>query len=83
MHKVRPGALDEIAQMIDAKSDSDVAKFLGVSERELEAMRYGHGVGVLQAAVIAKRREAHLRAMDILDEVTGQKGAFVEDQPAA
>lgn len=64
--KVRPGALDEIARDIGAKSDRDLATFLGVTTRDLEAMRYGEGIDLLDAADILRRREAHRKAMDLL-----------------
>lgn len=65
--KLKPGALEEIAHKIDARSDNDVAKFLGVTEDELEALRYGAPLTILKAATITARREAHLRAADLLD----------------
>lgn len=64
--RLRPGALDEIASMIDAKSDRDLAAFLGITERQLEHMRYGDGVTVIQAADIIRRRDAHIKAAELL-----------------
>lgn len=64
---LKPGALEEIAHKIDARSDNDVAKFLGVTEDQLEALRYGASLSILKAATIANRREAHLRAADLLN----------------
>lgn len=66
--RLRPGALDEIAEMIDAKSDSDLAKFLGMTEKQLEAVRYGAGVDILAAADIVRRRDAHIKAIELLDQ---------------
>ena len=68
--RLRPGALDEIAEMIDAKSDLDLAKFLGITEGELEAIRYGAGINIIKAADIVRRRDAHLKAVELLDEAT-------------
>lgn len=63
---IRPGALEEIAQMINAKSDRELAGFLGITEMQLENIRYGAPIGVLQSADIVRRREAHLRAAELL-----------------
>ncbi|BAC17634.1 hypothetical protein HMPREF0290_0902 [Corynebacterium efficiens YS-314] len=65
--QIKPGALDEIANMIDAKSDADLAGFLGITEKQLESLRYGAGLDILQAAEIVKRREAHIRAAELLN----------------
>ena len=66
LKKIRPGALDEIAYSIGAKSDQELADFLGVTATELEGIRY-RGVNVIQAADILRRREAYLRAVELLD----------------
>lgn len=68
LRKLSPGALDEIAQMIDAKSDAELASFLGVAEPHLEKLRYGGKVNLIQAADLARRREAHLKAAELLKE---------------
>lgn len=67
MQRLRPGALDEIAEMIDAKSDRQLAQFLGITEADLEAIRYGAGINLLKAADIVRRRDAHLKAAELLD----------------
>ena len=64
--KIRPGALDEIAEGIGAESDQELAEFLGVTTKDLESIRY-RGIDVVQAADILRRREAHLRAAQLLD----------------
>ena len=64
--KIRPGALDEIAQGIGANSDQELAEFLGVTTKDLESIRY-QGIDMVQAADILRRREAHLRAAQLLD----------------
>ena len=66
LNKIRPGALDEIAYSIGAKNDQELADFLGVTATELEGIRY-RGVNVIQAADILRRREAYLRAVELLD----------------
>ena len=58
LKKIRPGALDE--------NDQELADFLGVTATELEGIRY-RGVNVIQAADILRRREAYLRAVELLD----------------
>lgn len=67
--RLRPGALDEIAEMIDAKSDQDLAKFLALTVEELEAIRYGAGIDLIKASDIVRRRDAHLKAVELLDQV--------------
>lgn len=64
--KIRPGALDEIAEGIGAESDQELAEFLGVTTKDLESIRY-RGIDMVQAADILRRREAHLRAAQLLD----------------
>lgn len=68
LRNLKPGALDEIAHMIDAKSDADLAGFLGITEEQLEKLRYGGKVPLLQAADFVRRREAHLKAAELLKE---------------
>ncbi|OKX85154.1 hypothetical protein [Corynebacterium glutamicum] len=65
-HSFASGKLDEIAQKIGAKSDADLASFLGISEKVLESLRYGAELSLLQAAEITARVEAHAQAADLL-----------------
>lgn len=64
--KLRSGVLDEIARDIGVKSDSDLAKFLGITRSDLESIRYEGQITALQAADILVRREAHLKAAELL-----------------
>lgn len=66
--KIRPGALEEIAQGIGATIDQELAEFLGITTKDLESIRY-RGINVVQAADILRRREAHLQAARLLDAV--------------
>lgn len=68
LKKIRPGALDEIAHNIGAKSDQELAKFLGITATDLERIRY-RGISAGQAADILRRREAHLQAANLLGVV--------------
>lgn len=52
--------------MIRAESDRDLATFLGITTDQLEKLRYGAELTVLQAADIVARREAHLKAATLL-----------------
>lgn len=65
-HSLASGKLDAIAQKIGAKSDADLASFLGISEKVLEGLRYGAELTLLQAAEITARVEAHSQAADLL-----------------
>lgn len=64
------GTLDAIAVNIGAKSDSDLAAFLGITEKNLENLRYGGKLTFLQAADITARVEAHHQAATLLKTAT-------------
>jgi len=64
--KLRPGFLDNLAADIDAKSDYDLASFLGLTEKQLEHLRYGAEITPQAAAILEARRAAHLKAAEIL-----------------
>lgn len=70
MAHLRFGALDEIAQMINATNDTDLMNFLGVDQKGLEDIRYGRSISLAKADDIVRRREAHLRAAELLDPKT-------------
>lgn len=65
--KLRPGFLDQLAADINAKSDYDLASFLGLTEKQLENLRYGAEITPQTAAVLEARRAAHLKAAEILN----------------
>lgn len=65
--KLRPGFLDNLAADIDAKSDHDLATFLGLTEKQLENLRYGAEITPQTAAILEARRSAHLKAAEILN----------------
>lgn len=67
---IAPGALDEIAHDIGAHSDAELAAFFGVTEDELEAMRYGRALTPQSVARLAGAAEARRKANNILDELT-------------
>ena len=64
--RLRPGFLDELGRDIGAKPDAEVAGFLGITEEQLEALRYGGKLDQRSAAILEARREAHKKAIDIL-----------------
>lgn len=65
--KLRPGFLDQLAADINAKSDHDLATFLGLTEKQLEHLRYGAEITPQTAAILEARRAAHLKAAEILN----------------
>ena len=65
--KIQPGFLDRLAADINAKSDKDLATFLGLTEKQLENLRYGGELTEVDAAVLVARRSAHLKAAEILN----------------
>lgn len=65
--KLRPGFLDQLAADINAKSDYDLASFLGLTEKQLENLRYGAEITPQTAAILEARRAAHLKAAEILN----------------
>lgn len=67
--EIRPGVLDELARETGARSDKDLAAFLGITAEQLEDLRYG----VAEPATVvafAARAQAHRKAADILDGTT-------------
>lgn len=67
---IAPGVLDEIARLIGATSDHDLATFIGVTEDELEGIRYGRALTPQSVARLAGAAEARRKANNILDELT-------------
>ncbi|GEM_PF-2283914 len=67
---IRPGVLDELARDAEARSDKDLASFLGITEKQLEALRYGVPTAASVVAFAAKA-QAHRKAASILDDAAG------------
>lgn len=65
--RLRPGFLDQLAADINAKSDKELATFLGLTEKQLERLRYGGELSEVDAAILVARRAAHLKAAEILN----------------
>lgn len=66
--KLQPGYLDGLARDIGAKSDQDLAGFLGITTKQLENLRYGAEITPQTAAILEARRQAHLKAANILGD---------------
>ncbi|WP_368267030.1 hypothetical protein [Corynebacterium ulcerans] len=64
---LRPGLLDELAHQAGATSDKQLAAFIGITETELETLRYGAGTPATLIA-FAEKAQAHRRAADLLAE---------------
>lgn len=64
--RLQPGYLDGLARDIDAKSDQGLAGFLGITTKQLENLRYGAEITPQTAAILEARRQAHLKAANIL-----------------
>ncbi|WP_276923324.1 hypothetical protein [Corynebacterium pyruviciproducens] len=64
--RLKPGFLDELGRDIGATTDAEVAGFLGITEDQLEALRYGGKLDPQSVAVLEARRAAHKKAIDIL-----------------
>ena len=62
-----PGLLQRLAADITPKRDTDLATFLGLTEKQLEHLRYGGELTEVDAAVLVARRSAHLKAAEILN----------------
>lgn len=69
MSELQPGALDEIARLIDAHSDQDLAAFMGVTEEDLEKIRYGR-LGPAAIAKLAAKAEARQKANQLMATLT-------------
>lgn len=67
---IAPGALDEIAHLIGATSDHDLAAFIGVTEDELESMRYGRALTPQSLARLAGITEARRKADALMATLT-------------
>lgn len=67
---IAPGALDEIAHLIGATSDHDLATFIGVTEDELEGIRYGRGLTKQAVVRIAGRTEARRKTDQLIANLT-------------
>ncbi|WP_304323875.1 hypothetical protein [Corynebacterium frankenforstense] len=76
---LKPGYLDGLARDIDAKSDRDLATFLGITTQQLEQLRYGAPITPMAASILEARRQAHLKAAELFD---GQSAGDVDKQTA-
>ena len=72
--QIRPGVLDELARETGARSDKDLAAFLGITETQLEVLRYAVPDPAAVIAFAAKA-QAHRKAADLLDGVTNNETA--------
>ncbi|MDD7586409.1 MAG: hypothetical protein SPK00_03365 [Corynebacterium glucuronolyticum] len=66
---IAPGALDEIAHLIGATSDHDLAAFMGVTEEDLEKIRYGT-LTTASIAKLAAKAEARQKANSLMESLT-------------
>lgn len=71
---IRPGVLDEIARDVDARSDKQLAAFLGVTEKQLQSLRYGT-TDAASVIAFAARAQAHRKAADVLDGTNKEPAA--------
>ncbi|MDK7179939.1 hypothetical protein QP446_04045 [Corynebacterium riegelii] len=69
MSSLHPGALDEIAHLINAKSDQDLAAFMGVTQEDLEKIRYGT-LTTASIAKLAAKAEARQKANSLMESLT-------------
>lgn len=67
---IAPGALDEIAHLIGATSDHDLATFIGVTEDELEGIRYGRALTPQSLARLAGITEARRKTEQLIATLT-------------
>ncbi|WP_257160371.1 hypothetical protein [Corynebacterium cystitidis] len=70
---IAPGVLDEIAHHAGARSDKELAAFIGITEKDLEALRYGATTAGIVA--FAAKAQAHRKAADMLSDAANNKPA--------
>lgn len=75
--EVRPGVLDELAREAGARSDKELSAFLGISEKQLENLRYGHASASTVVAFAAKA-QTRRKAAELLDGAAVGKQAQIE-----
>lgn len=64
-HRLRPGAIEELAAELGAKSSKDAALMLGITSTQLEELRYGD-ITPTTALALANRAQQLRRAADII-----------------
>lgn len=62
---LKPGAFDEIASVLGATSDEELAAHIGLSVEELRKARY-EGLGIVDADRITRLYQAHKKTTEIL-----------------
>ncbi|AWY06484.1 Cro protein [Corynebacterium phage TouchMeNot] len=66
-HRIRPGAIEELAAELGAKSSKDTALMLGITPEQLEELRYGD-VTNATAIALANRAQQLRRAAEIIGD---------------
>lgn len=66
---LKPGAFDEIASVLGASSDEELAAHIGLTVEELRTARY-EGLGIVDADRIVRLYEAHRKTADMLRAAT-------------